>query len=134
MWRNVILGFSISVVALCALGCGAASGSVEPIQVVNTPEGEVSFAQTVLPIFVDHCKRCHGEDRKGGLYLLDYDGVMKGGNRRDFVIPGDPANSRVITSVKKTKEPFMPPRVFKPLTEDRIAAIAKWIEEGAKNN
>ncbi|MCP4603307.1 MAG: hypothetical protein GY847_22790, partial [Proteobacteria bacterium] len=49
------------------------------VSVVKTPEGEVSFSKTVLPILTDHCIRCHGEDRKGDLYVLTYEGVIKGG-------------------------------------------------------
>jgi hypothetical protein len=59
---------------------------------------------------------------------------MKGGGSGDFVVPGDPDASRVVTSVEMTREPFMPPRVFDSLTEDRIQAIRQWIAEGAKDN
>ena len=45
-----------------------------------------------------------------------------------------PDGSRLITSVEKTREPFMPPKVFPALTEDRIQAIRAWIAQGAKNN
>ncbi len=115
-------------------GCGAAGGSTEPIEVVQTSSGGVSFASTVLPILKDHCIRCHGPDKKGELYTLSYEGVMKGGKSGSFIVPGDPDASRVITSVEKTREPFMPPKVFPALTEDRIQAIRAWIFQGAQNN
>lgn len=120
--------------AFIVVGCGAAGGSTDPIEVIKSPEGKVSFSKTVLPILVDHCQRCHGEERKGDLYALDYEGVMKGGKSGSFVVPGDPDNSRLITSVEKTKPPYMPPKVFPALTEDRIQAIRLWISEGAENN
>lgn len=124
----------ILAAAIIAMACSGAGGSTEPITVKKTSEGEVSFKETVLPILTDHCIRCHGEDRDGDLYVLDYAGVMKGGKSGGFVIPGDPDNSRVITSVEKTKPPYMPPKVFPALTEDRIQALRQWISEGAKNN
>ncbi len=120
--------------ALLAMACAGAGGSTEPITVKKTSEGEVSFSGTVLPILKDHCIRCHGEDRDGNLYILDYAGVMKGGKSGGFVVPGDPDNSRVITSVEKTKPPYMPPKIFPALTEDRIQALRQWISEGAKDN
>ena len=120
----------LAVVAACAAG----GGSTDPITVKKTGEGAVSFSGTVLPILTDHCIRCHGEDRDGDLYILDYDGVMKGGKSGNFVVPGDPEGSRLVTSVEKTKPPFMPPKIFPALTEDRIQAIRQWISEGAKNN
>ncbi len=130
----IVVATAMPVLAFALSSCGAAGGSTEPIQVVESSAGEVSFSQTVAPILRDHCIRCHGEDRKGDLYTLDYEGVMKGGKSGAFVVPGDPDASRLVTSVEKTKEPFMPPRVFPALTEDRIQAIRQWITEGAKDN
>ncbi len=114
--------------------CAAGGGSTDPITVKKTTEGSVSFEGTVLPILKDHCMRCHGEDRDGDLYILDYEGVIKGGKSGGFVVPGDADNSRLVTSVEKTKPPFMPPKIFPALTEDRIQAIRQWISEGAENN
>ncbi len=116
------------------VSCGAAGGSTDPIEVIKSSAGEVSFSQTVAPILEDHCIRCHGEDKKGDLYILSYEGVIKGGKSGSFVVPGIPDDSRLITSVEKTKVPFMPPRVFPALTQDRIQALRQWITEGAKDN
>ena len=133
--RDTIMAvFGMALVAGWLVGCGAAGGSTEPIAVVETEAGEVSFAGTVAPILKDHCIRCHGEDRKGELYILSYEGVLKGGKSGSFVVPGDADGSRLITSVEKTREPFMPPKVFPALTADRIRAIRSWIGQGAKNN
>ncbi len=129
--RVLILGV---VALLVGIACAAAGGSVDPITVLKTDDGAVSYSKTVQPILVDHCQRCHGEDRKGDLYVMDYEGVMKGGQSGDFVVPGDPDKSRLIKSVEKTEVPYMPPKVFPALTEDRIAAIRAWITEGAKDN
>lgn len=134
MKLGIMAVFGMALLAGWLSGCGAAGGSTEPIAVVETQAGEVSFAGTVAPILKDHCIRCHGEDRKGELYILSYEGVIKGGKSGSFVIPGDPNGSRLITSVEKTREPYMPPKVFPALTEDRIQAIRSWIEAGAKDN
>ena len=132
--RKIVKTTMVFSALLLFAACAAGGGSTDPITVKKTSEGEVSFAGTVAPILKDHCIRCHGEDRDGDLYILTYEGVMKGGKSGNFVIPGDPDNSRLITSVEKTKTPFMPPKIFPALTEDRIQAIRQWISEGAKNN
>ena len=134
MWKKIVLISGALILSLAVMQCGAAGGSTDPIEVMKTDTGEVSFAKTVLPILNDHCIRCHGEDKKGGLYAMSYEGVMAGGKSGGFVVAGDPDTSRIITSVEKTKEPFMPPRVFPALSLDRIQAIRLWISEGAKNN
>ena len=134
MLSKIVLTITLVALAFAVVNCAGGGGSVEPITVHKTEAGEISFSQTVAPILVDHCERCHGEDKKGELYILTYDGVMKGGKSGGFVVPGDAEGSRLITSVKKTTEPFMPPRVFPALTEDRIEAISTWINEGAKDN
>ncbi|MDJ0763041.1 MAG: hypothetical protein QNJ97_08650 [Myxococcota bacterium] len=134
MLKKSINAIIFAALALVFIYCGAAGGSTEPITVEKTSEGEVSFSKTIAPILKDHCIRCHGDDPKGELSILSYEAVMKGGKSGNFVVPGDPDNSRLITSVEKTKEPFMPPRIFPALTPDRIQAIRRWIAEGAKNN
>jgi mono/diheme cytochrome c family protein len=128
------LGALAAALLLVVAACGAAGGSTEPISVVETGKGEVSFEGTVHPILMDHCVRCHGEDADGGLSILSYESLMKGGGSGDTIVPGDPDASRLVTSVEKTRPPHMPPRVFPALTEDRIAAIRDWIEAGAENN
>jgi hypothetical protein len=132
-----LIGAAALALGLVALlgACGAAGGSTEPITVVKTDSGEVSFKDTVHPVLLDHCaKRCHNEDADGGFSVLTYDSLMKGGGRGNTVVPGEPDSSQIIWSVTKTKAPHMPPRVFPALTEDRIEALRSWIAEGAKDN
>lgn len=128
----IALLLSIGLAPL-APACGG-GGSTEPISVARTAEGKVSFQETLHPILTDHCIRCHGESASGELSILSYEAVMRGGKSGDFVIPGNPDESRLITSVEKTREPFMPPRIFPALTEDRIQALRQWISEGAEDN
>ncbi len=126
---------AVLAIALIQAACAGAGGSTAPITTVKTDDGKISFKGTVQPILEDHCRRCHDANKKkGNLYLMTYDGVMKGGNRGPAVIPGDPDNSQIVGSVEKTKEPHMPPKVFPALTLDRIQAIRTRIAEGALNN
>jgi hypothetical protein len=128
----LVLAAAVGVAAV-AVACGG-GGSTAPITTVKTADGKVSFAGTVQPILVDHCKRCHDTGGKSTLYLMTYEGVMKGGDMGAAVVPGDPDGSQIVGSVEKKKTPYMPPKVFPALTPDRIAAIRTWISEGAEKN
>ena len=132
--KKTIMIVSLAALPLAFVSCGSAGGSTDPIEVTRTDEGKVSFSKTVHPILMDHCIRCHGEDADGDLSILTYEGVVKGGKTSGFIKPGDPEGSKIITSVEKTAVPYMPPRIFPALTEDRIQAVRQWIEEGAENN
>lgn len=134
MMRALVSAMLFAAAGSLAAGCGAGGGSTDPITVVKTDEGEVSFAGTIHPMLIDHCNRCHGKESEGELSILSYASVMKGGKSGPIVVPGDPEGSRIITSVEKTRPPHMPPRVFPALTEDRIQALRQWISEGAKDN
>jgi uncharacterized membrane protein len=130
----VLILIAVFALAALAVACGG-GGSTAPITTVKTDDGKVSFAGTVQPILVDHCKRCHdvGSERSV-LMLMTHEGVMKGGKNGAVVVPGDPDASQIIGSVEKKKTPYMPPKVFPALTPDRIASIRAWISEGANNN
>jgi hypothetical protein len=136
--------FQASVWSLCALcvlsvpfviaSCGG-GGSIAPITMVKAGDGKVSFEGTVQPILVDHCKRCHDQDKKkGSLYLMTYEGLMQGGDLGKVVQPGDPDASLIVGAVEKKKWPNMPPKVFPALTPDRLQALRQWIAEGAVDN
>jgi hypothetical protein len=132
--KNWVLVVAVAVgLALAIAACGG-GGSTAPITTVKTPDGKVSFAGTVQPILQDHCKRCHDVGGKSSLYLMTYDGIMKGGKMGQVVLPGDPDGSQIIGSVEKTKTPNMPPKIFPALTKDRVDALRTWIKEGAENN
>ena len=130
----VLILVASSGAAAIALACAAGGGSTAPIATVKTDDGKVSFRGTVQPILQDHCKRCHDAGGKSTLYLMTYEGVMKGGDMGPAVVPGDPDASQIVGSVEKKKTPYMPPKVFPALTPDRIAAIRAWIAEGAEGN
>jgi len=134
MKKSLLTLTVLAALATLVIACAAGGGSTDPIEVVKTDQGKVSFEKTVHPILLDHCIRCHGEDADGDLSILTYEGVIKGGKTPGFVKPGDAAGSKIITSVEKTVVPYMPPKIFPALTEDRIQAIKQWIDEGAENN
>src|SRR4051794_32965165 len=73
---------------------------------------EVDFAKDVKPILESTCIRCHGPDKtKGKLRLDSREGLMKGSENGQVIVPGKPAESKLykLASAPKTSEDRMPP-------------------------
>ena len=79
----------------------------------------------------ENCFRCHGEEkRKGGLVLTSRSAALKGGESGKVIDLEKPDESLLLELLQENGDPHMPPK--KQLDEDKIQAIAKWIQEGAK--
>ena len=91
------------------------------------------FETKVRPILVDHCYTCHSADTKpaGGLRVDDRNGLLAGGNSGAAVVPGDPGASLLLKRVSHKKPDRRMPKEGQPLTVDQIAALSRWIREGA---
>ena len=99
----------------------------------------VNFARDVRPILSDRCFSCHGPDeskRKAGLRFDIEDGPKKPrGTRAPVVVPGDVAASEILKRVApEAPARRMPPPYSdrKPLTDQEVATLRAWIEQGAK--
>jgi menaquinol-cytochrome c reductase cytochrome b/c subunit len=94
-----------------------------------------SFAQDVKPIMDKRCATCHSKRLKGGYSVADYDKVMTSGNNAPVIIAGDPANSILVQMLQGIETPAggqMPPG--RPLKEEQIQLIERWVSQGAQNN
>jgi outer membrane lipoprotein-sorting protein len=84
-----------------------------------------TFAQ-VQAIFNRACMPCHGPQQvSGGLLLNNYQGVLAG------VVPGDPASSRIVRSLRASG-PNRMPKNAPPLPPREIGLVEAWIQDGAK--
>jgi mono/diheme cytochrome c family protein len=95
----------------------------------------VSFKDHVKPIFDKRCASCHGKRAKGGYSVLTYDAVMTSGDNAPVIIAGDAANSILAQMLRGKETPAggqMPPS--RPLPQQQIELIEKWINQGAQNN
>ena len=102
------------------------------------PAAKVDFNREIRPILSEHCYACHGPDertRKAGLRLdLQEDAfkTLKSGERA--LIPGDVDHSTLVRRIT-TKDPddVMPPKKgAKPLSDQQIATLRRWVQEGAE--
>jgi hypothetical protein len=91
---------------------------------------EAFFWQSVAPIFERRCIQCHGADfTKGKLRLDTAQRALDGGESGKVIEPGDPDASLLIDYISG-EMPEMP-KDAAPLSADEVAAIRKWIKDGA---
>jgi mono/diheme cytochrome c family protein len=88
------------------------------------------FEREVRPLLLEACQKCHGADKQeGGLRLDSRDALIQGGDNGPAIAVGDPAKSLLVAAVEQTGDLKMPPK--NKLTAPQIAALRRWIEEGA---
>lgn len=103
--------------------------------------GIISYNFQIRPILSDKCYNCHGPDankRQAGLRLDIAEEAYKALQehpRAHALVPGNPDLSELFVRVSTTDTSIMmpPPTSHRPaLTEEEIALIKKWIQQGAK--
>jgi hypothetical protein len=88
------------------------------------------FEKSVRPVFLDHCARCHGEKKQeAGLRLDSPAGIRKGTDAGPILAAGDPENSLLIKSVRRSIDNAMPPD--KELPKEKVEALVQWVKLGA---
>lgn len=109
---------------------------------------QISFANDVQPIFLEHCAECHDQTGEGaaasGFSVRDYASVMSGTKFGPVVIPGSSISSALylVIAQKTAPEIHMPPHHIQSLSvgrgtalsDDRVEIIQMWIDQGAKDN
>lgn len=125
---------AISLVAKQGLPVGGEAKAATPNEASAAAPvdlAHVSFTNNVLPIFQQHCTKCHGGDNpEQGLALTSYRSVMVGSQNGSVVEPGNPDSSYLVKMVVTKKMPKKGP----PLSSTEINTIIAWIKAGAKNN
>src|SRR3954447_1457925 len=110
------------------------------IALVSIVEAEqpVDLNRDIRPILSNKCYACHGPDdgkREAGLRLDDAKiATSKLESGAVAIVPRKGESSELIRRVTSSDEDErMPPAKFgKPLSKDEIAALRKWIEQGAR--
>ncbi len=92
----------------------------------TTTTTEVSFSKDIWPIIQEFALPAHGTQAKGGVFLENYDDIMK------YVVPGDPEASDLYKYLTGNGVPVMPPSGKLP--DATIQLFYDWIAQGAKNN
>lgn len=97
----------------------------------NLAEAE-HFHTKILPIFREHCFRCHGEKNKGGLKLDSREGMLKGGDSEvPAIVPGDVSASELVERIRTDDEGSRMPPTGSGLSPDQTTLLESWIATGA---
>ncbi|WDE95768.1 PSD1 and planctomycete cytochrome C domain-containing protein [Lentisphaera profundi] len=100
---------------------------------------KVEFFEThIRPVLAESCYDCHnslskadGGKKKGGLALDWKNALLTGGDSGDTIIPGNSAESYLMTTIRHQEEDMEMPAKKPKLSDQVIANFAKWIDMGA---
>lgn len=92
---------------------------------------EIDYERDVKSILKTHCFRCHGPLKsESGLRLDTKALALKGGENGAALVPGKPADSKLVQRITGGDETRMPPE-GEPLGKVEIETLTKWIAAGA---
>ena len=94
---------------------------------------DVDFLKDVYPIFEAHCIECHGpKKQKGGIRFDRRETLFEGDEDFIPIVPGKPDQSTVIEMITLDEDdPDRMPKKADKLSDEDIATLRTWIEEGA---
>jgi len=116
------LGLSAGMM-LCVVGHAAS------ILAQSQADRLLHFEKLVRPVLVEHCQKCHGEEKqRGGLRVDGLEHLLKGGDSGPAVAPGDVAASLLLRAISYEHELRMPPQGKLP-DADRAVLVA-WVQSG----
>lgn len=96
------------------------------------PAARVSYAHDIHPFLMRSCATCHvGGKDKGGFQMDTKELFMGSGETGPAIVPGKSAESYLIKLVTGEVEGLLMPMKGKPLSEDEVALLRRWIDEGA---
>ncbi|RMG67009.1 MAG: hypothetical protein D6715_05665 [Calditrichaeota bacterium] len=96
----------------------------------------IRYSEHVQALFNQKCVSCHGPNRaEAGLRLDSWSNVIKGSSAGEAVIPFDSEHSLLVEMLTKlVGGPHPADQGEEPLSQDAIDFLARWIDEGAKND
>ena len=138
-WKasTLIIRFARLCMLLAAICCAMSSLSAE--EGVPRHTSRVDFARQIRPLLADTCFTCHGPDsqnRETDLRLDTKDGAFAELGGYHAIVPGDTEESEMLRRLRSDDpdERMPPPDQVRQLTDEQIALIERWIEEGAPWN
>lgn len=135
--RVVVICAALAAMLWAApLGLAQEPPATEEPAAKKDPGEPVSYFRDIHPIFHVHCFGCHQPAKAGGLYVMTtMKGLHKGGESElAAVVPGKPEESYLIEQITPVDGEAAMPKEQKPLKEEQIALIRRWIAEGAKDD
>jgi mono/diheme cytochrome c family protein len=99
----------------------------------ETAGRQIQFDRHIRPVLAERCFACHGRRKQeAGLRLDVRSRALEGGDSGRVIEPGKPGQSELLRRIRATDEAERMPPEGEPLTAEQIAAITRWIEQGAE--
>ncbi|MEP7376900.1 MAG: hypothetical protein ABI675_26105 [Chitinophagaceae bacterium] len=112
-------------------GGGNGNGGGTPQPASTCSPDTVYFVNDIMPIISSNCTMsgCHDNiTHAEGVNLTSYSNIVR------YVSAGNAGNSKLYKVIIKTNKDRMPPSPMAPLSQAQKDKVAKWINQGAKNN
>ncbi len=119
----------VSSLSLLCFSCYYDELIDRPIDIPEIPDlpENISFSTDVQPIFTTNCITCHTSSLNPDLRAgYAYNSLVP-----DYVTAGDPENSKLFQSLPGIGHPL---NVGFELSDEDVAIIYAWIDQGAENN
>jgi MYXO-CTERM domain-containing protein len=103
----------------------------------RVPGIATASSEQVAQVLSERCGRCHGVNKpKAGLRLTSLADALRGAADGPVIVPGKPDKSLLVqrTHLPLGDEDHMPPKQEPQLAADELAAIAAWVQRGAKSS
>lgn len=102
---------------------------ITPTILLATPD----YQNDIAPILRQYCAGCHNNDDPEAEFSVEtYANLMKGGESKAAIKPGNPYSSYFLQTLTHQKKPYMPPRKEPQLTPKHIQTLKDWVQAGAK--
>ncbi|HMO14699.1 MAG TPA: hypothetical protein PKD64_12660 [Pirellulaceae bacterium] len=98
---------------------------------LDAQQYDIELSKQATEILRDYCKLCHGDDFNFPLLdVMSRESLLapNGKNKKPFVVPGKPDESRIWSRIKADE---MPPDYMPQLSEDQKSIVQRWIADGA---
>ncbi len=92
------------------------------------PDGPVLFSAHVAPILVTKCGRCHIDNARGMVSMVNYETLMKGPDAGAIIMPGNAEGSRLVEVIVEGDMP----RGGLKVSPGELNILKRWIAQGAK--
>ncbi|WP_317167499.1 PSD1 and planctomycete cytochrome C domain-containing protein [Arenibacter sp. 6A1] len=98
------------------------------------PASTIDFSTDIKPILNKNCIACHGGVKKSGGFslLFESEALADTESGGPAIIPGNAAKSSFIQLLKEEDPELRMPYQKPKLSEEEIALLTKWVDEGAK--
>jgi hypothetical protein len=129
---KLLSNFMAVALHLCRMATAAVVLAVAHPGFAAAPEtNQIEFVRDIQPIFLAKCVQCHGDTTAhSGLRLDAKAAAMAGGESGLAIAPQSSQKSLLVQRIESRGDDKMPPE-GEPLTQQQIALIKRWIDQGA---